>query len=434
MQGNFIIKTLAAAMIGCLSLAAHASISSNSTDGIVAIVNDEIILKSELGQAAQIVADEMKKRGTVATSEQVQAVALNELIDEKLQLGLINRAGMVVNDAIINQQLLQIAQSQGLSSLAELQSTLDGKQAGSYAALRQGLIQDASMSALWQSQVQSRVRISDEQVNAFLKSPEAARLNQSQYQLLHIRVPYLNHTASEQNYQQALTVAKQVKSALDNGKTLDQTLKTNQTKLTGELQGVDTGLINANALPANIATEVDKLAIGQTSLPLVGADGIDVIKLVDKKEQARILASEWNTSHILARVDDNQSSDMAEQKINALYQELQKGGDFAMLAATYSDDTGSAAQHGGLGWVNEGEMVAEFETVMKNTARGDYSTPFRSQFGWHILKVNDIRQKDVTEQYRRNAAREYLFTRQAPQAQEDWLQELRSGAYIKIYE
>lgn len=76
-------------------------------------------------------------------------------------------------------------------------------------------------------------------------------------------------------------------------------------------------------------------------------------------------------------------------------------------------------------------MVPEFETMMKHTAKGDFSTPFRSQFGWHILKVNDVRQHDITEQYRRNAAHEYLFLHSAPQAQEDWLQELRSSAYIK---
>ena len=125
---------------------------------------------------------------------------------------------------------------------------------------------------------------------------------------------------------------------------------------------------------------------------------------------------------------------MAEQKINALYRELQQGADFATLAATYSDDAGSAAQRGSLGWVKEGDMVPEFEAMMKQTERGDFSAPFRSQFGWHILKVDNTRQRDVTEQYRRSAAREFLFSRQAPQAQEDWLQELRSGAYIRVFE
>ena len=434
MQGKFIIKALTAAVISCASLVSQASISGNSNDGIVAVVNDEIILKSELNQATEMVAAEIQRNGGSVTQDQAQILALDELINEKLQLAIINRAGVVPNDTVINQQLLQIAQSQGLNNLAELQSKLDAERSGSYAALRASLIQDAAMQALWQNQVQSRVRITDDQIDAFLQSPESARLNQVQYRLLHIRVPYLDNTANEQNRQQAALVAERVKSSLDAGMNLDQAMQNARGNYTPELQGADTGLINVVSLPPAIAAEVDKLDIGQTSAPIVTSSGIDIVKVVNKQQQNQVIVPEWQTSHILARIDDNQSSGIAEQKINAIYQQLQQGADFETLAATYSDDAGSASQRGSLGWVNEGDMVPEFEAVMKNTAQGDFSTPFRSQFGWHILKVNDIRQRDVTEQYRRNAAREYLFSRRAPQAQEDWLQELRSSAYIKIYE
>ncbi|STY79287.1 peptidylprolyl isomerase [Moraxella catarrhalis] len=434
MQGKFIIKALTAAVISCTSLVSQASISGNSHDGIVAVVNDEIILKSELNQATELVAAEIQKNGGNVTQDQAQTLALDELINEKLQLAIINRAGVVPNDEVIDQQLLQIAQSQGVNSLSEFQSKLDAERAGSYAALRTNLIQDAAIQVLWQNQIQSRVRITDDQIDAFLNSPESARLNQVQYRLLHIRVPYLDNTASEQNRQQAALVAERVKSSLDAGMNLDQAMQNARGDYTPDLQGADTGLINAAALPPAIAAKVDKLTIGQTSTPIVTANGIDIVKVVNKQQQNQVIVPKWQTSHILARIDSNQSSDIAEQKINAIYQQLQQGADFGTLAATYSDDTGSASQHGSLGWVNEGDMVPEFETMMKHTAKGDFSTPFRSQFGWHILKVNDVRQHDITEQYRRNAAHEYLFLRSAPQAQEDWLQELRSSAYIKIYE
>ena len=433
MQGKFLNHALAVALIGCLSLTAQASISGNSTDGIVAKVNDEIILKSELKAATEIVMTELNKTGSSVTAAEAQAMALDGLINEKLQLGLINRAGMVANDTVINQQLLQVARAQGLNSLSELQTKLDAERAGSYAALRQQMIQDAALQALWQNQVQSRVRISDDQVDAFLKSPEAARLNQNQYQLLHIRVPYLNNDATDQNREQALAVAQRVKSDLDAGASLDQVLSRSRQNYALALQGADTGLLPATSIPPTILAQAANLTVGQTSAPMVTANGIDVVKLINKVEDKTIV-SEWQTSHILARVDGSQSNAMAEQKINALYRELQQGADFATLAATYSDDAGSAAQRGSLGWVKEGDMVPEFEAMMKQTERGDFSAPFRSQFGWHILKVDNTRQRDVTEQYRRSAAREFLFTRQAPQAQEDWLQELRSGAYIRVFE
>ena len=166
MQGKFIIKTLTAAVISCTSLVSQASISGNSHDGIVAVVNDEIILKSELNQATELVATEIQKRRQ-CHQDQAQTLALDELINEKLQLAIINRAGVVPNDEVIDQQLLQIAQSQGVNSLSEFQSKLDAERAGSYVALRANLIQDAAIQALWQNQIQSRVRITDDQIDAF---------------------------------------------------------------------------------------------------------------------------------------------------------------------------------------------------------------------------------------------------------------------------
>lgn len=326
MKLKFLVSSLLA--VSVWTGTAHASLSGSSTDGIVAVVNDQIILKSELNAVKSIIATQVKQQGITATDAQIQKRALDDLIDRKLQLALINRSGMVANDNVINQQILQIAQAQGINSLAELQAKLDGEKAGSYAALRQGVIENAALSAMWQTQINNRIHITDQEINSFLRSPEAAKV------------------------------------------VSDQT----------------------------------------------------------------VLVPEWQTSHMLARVDDTQSAAMAEQKINALYAELQKGANFASLAATYSDDPGSASQYGSLGWVSEGQMVPEFEEMMKKTEAGDYSAPFRSQFGWHILKVDNIRQRDVTNQYRYNAARQYLFTRQAPQAEEDWLQELRSSAYVKIYE
>lgn len=326
MKLKFLVSSLLA--VSVWTGTAHASLSGSSTDGIVAVVNDQIILKSELNAVKSIITAQVKQQGITATDAQIQKRALDDLIDRKLQLALINRSGMVANDNVINQQILQIAQAQGINSLAELQAKLDGEKAGSYAALRQGVIENAALSAMWQTQINNRIHITDQEINSFLRSPEAAKV------------------------------------------VSDQT----------------------------------------------------------------VLVPEWQTSHMLARVDDTQSAAMAEQKINALYAELQKGANFASLAATYSDDPGSASQYGSLGWVSEGQMVPEFEEMMKKTEAGDYSAPFRSQFGWHILKVDNIRQRDVTNQYRYNAARQYLFTRQAPQAEEDWLQELRSSAYVKIYE
>ncbi|TWV82031.1 peptidylprolyl isomerase [Moraxella sp. VT-16-12] len=308
-----------------IGTSAHAIGVNDSKDGVLAQVNDEIILKSEFLSAAQTLAKQYQARNISISNEQLQAQTLDELIARKLQLGIINRSGFRPDETLINRQLQQIAQSSGFNNLKDFQQHLDTQKAGSYVALRKQIIEDASLVALWQAQVAPRIKISDQEIDAFLASPEGA------------------------------------------------------------------------------------------SLPNQPA-----------------LVSEWQTSHILAKIDDSHSPAMAEQKINALYAELQQGANFKNLATTYSDDVGSATQNGSLGWVSEGQMVKEFEDVMKNTQAGDFSTPFRSQFGWHILKIDDVRQKDMSEERRRLAAKEILFNRQAPQAEEDWLQELRAGAYINL--
>lgn len=437
MQGKFLIRPLFAALlaIGTLGSAniATANISvAESTDGIIATVNDEIILKSELVAASAALAAEYRANNINATNTQIQRAALDSLITRKLQLAIINRAGVVPNETVINNQMLEIARAQGLNSLSELQQNLDGKQKGSYAALRNQLIEDAGIAALWQHQVTSRVNISDQEVNAFLNSPDAASIVQPQYHLLHVRVPY-KANANSKDKASAQKIAEQIANALSNGSSAEKALE----KAKGyepQIQTADTGFINQSALPSHIQAQVGTLSTGGVTRPIVTPTGIDVVKLIKKNDNGQVLVSEWQTSHILARVDDTQNNAMAEQKINALYGELQKGADFAELAATYSDDTGSAQQRGSLGWVSEGQMVPEFEAVMKNTEKNDYSTPFRSQFGWHILKVDNVRERDVTEQYRKNAAREMIFSRIAPQAQEDWIQEMKAAAHIEIFE
>lgn len=363
---------------------------------------------------------------------ELQKEALDLLIIRKLQLGIIKRAGFTVNDEIINRQMLQIAQEQGLNSLQALQQRLDSQQKGTYAALRKELIEEAGITALTQQQLAGRIKINNAEINAFLASPEAKALNPEQYRTTHIRVPFLSdYTLTDvQKREQAMQVAYRLKTLLEQGQTLHTAMQNARGNYGAELQGADTGYNPASSLPTELGNAISTLQIGQVSQPIITPAGVDVVQLTDKR--SAYIVPEWHTSHILVKVDANQPAELAEQKINDLYRQLQQGANFDSLAATYSDDTGSAAQRGSLGWVGTGQMVPEFEAMMKNTEKGDFSTPFTTQFGYHILKVNNIRQRDASTELRRQKAEEILFNRQAPQASEDWIQELKSSAYIKM--
>lgn len=410
--------------------------AANSTDGVIAMVNDNVILKSDLMNAiAQTQARAQAAGQPIANSPQLQSEVLNALILRELQLSFINRAGLRPDEAAINERLAQVAQAQGLSSLSELQQTLDRQQPGGYAAFRAQLIEDAAIQALQQRQINSRVRISEQDIDAFLASPEAKRLSQSEYQTIHVRVPYIDdyNRLSTAQRDEAMRVAEEVRRRLQAPNAdVTEIIKTAQGRYPVEIQGGNMGYHRASALPTELSDEIVKLNVGAVSAPLVTPEGIDIIKLADKKSSDKVIIPQWHTRHILVNVDELQSDALAEQKINDIYEQLRRGADFAALASTYSDDAGSAGRGGDLEWVSEGDMVAPFEAVMKQTSAGDFSAPFKSQFGWHILKVEGTRNFDATTQYRRNLARQALFQRLAPQAKEDWLQELRAAAYVQI--
>ncbi len=409
---------------------------ANSTDGIIALVNDNAILKSDLIDAVTQTQARAQAAGEpIANSGQLQSEVLNALILRELQLSLVNRAGIKPDEAAINQRLGQIAQSEGLDSIAALQQRLDASQAGSYATLRAQLIEDAAIQSLQQRQITSRVRISEQDIDSFLASPEAKRLNQSEYQTIHVRVPYIDDYSrlSQAQRDEALKVAQALRTRLlAPNVDVAEAVAATQGSYPIPLQGGDMGFHKAAALPTELSSEITKLDVGAVSQPLVTPEGIDIIKLANKKASDTMIIPQWNTRHILVKVDELQTDALAEQKINDLYAQLRQGAEFAGLAATYSDDPGSAGRGGSLDWVSEEDMIGPFEAIMKNTAVGDYSAPFKTQFGWHILKVDGKRQHDVSGQYRRNMARQALYQRLAPQAKEDWLQELRAGAYIQV--
>ena len=409
---------------------------ANSTDGIIALVNENAILKSDLVAAIAQTQARAKAAGEpIANSAQLQSEVLNALILRELQLSLIKRVGLNPDEAAINKRLEQIAQAEGLNSISALQQRLDSAKAGSYATLRAQLIEDAAIQALQQRQITNRVRISEQDIDAFLASPEAKRLNQSEYQTVHVRVPYIDDYSrlSESQRNDALKVAQSLRTRLlVPNVDVDAAIAASQGSYPIPLQGGDMGFHKAAALPTELSSEITKLEVGAVSAPLITPEGIDIIKLANKKASDTMLVPQWNTSHILVKVDELQTDALAEQKINDLYSQLRKGADFASLASTYSDDPGSAGRGGDLDWVGEDQMIGPFEAMMKNTAVGDYSAPFKTQFGWHILKVEGKRQQDVSDEYRRTMARQALYQRLAPQAKEDWLQELRAGAYIQV--
>ena len=406
-------------------------------DGVIAIVNDTPILRSQLDRAvAQASAQLQAQNKPVPPAQQLYPQVLDQLITKQIQLDLIKRQGLQAEENAVNAALTNLAQQNGVASLAEFQQKLDAQRAGSYQALRQKVSEDLAIQTLQQQQLASRIKISDQDVDNFLKSPESNALEKSQYRTLHIRVPFIADAAgktSDKQKKQALTVATQIAKNLQaENANIEQIMTDAQTNYNAQIQGGDMGYHVAAELPTELSKNITALEVGQVTNPIATAEGYNVIKLVDKRGGQQKIIDQWHTRHILISPSTALPADMAKQQIDTIYEKLRQGEDFATLASTYSKDPGSASNGGDLGWVSEGDMVPSFEAMMKKTSVNDYSVPFQSQFGWHILKVDEKRQKDVSDVYRKNMAREILYQRMAPQALDDWMQDLRAQAYVKI--
>ena len=416
-------------------------VTSNSQDqvidGVIAIVNDTPILRSQLDRAvAQASAQLQAQNKPVPPAQQLYPQVLDQLITKQIQLDIIKRQGLQAEENAVNAALTNLAQQNGVASLAEFQQKLDAQRAGSYQALRQKVSEDLAIQTLQQQQLASRIKISDQDVDNFLKSPESNALEKSQYRTLHIRVPFEADAAgktSDKQKKQALTVATQIAKNLQaENANIEQIMTDAQTNYNAQIQGGDMGYHVAAELPTELSKNITALEVGQVTNPIATAEGYNVIKLVDKRGGQQKIIDQWHTRHILISPSTALPADMAKQQIDTIYEKLRQGEDFATLASTYSKDPGSASNGGDLGWVSEGDMVPSFEAMMKKTSVNDYSVPFQTQFGWHILKVDEKRQKDVSDVYRKNMAREILYQRMAPQALDDWMQELRAQAYVKI--
>lgn len=418
-QLKHLMKATALAVLMSTSIPTFAQ----SNNEIVAVVDNSVILASDVMQAmAQMQQQFAAQKREVPPQPYFAQMALEQLIDRQAQLEQVKRYNVPLDEKTLNEATLAIAKQNGFKDLESFQKSIDSKQKGSYANLRANIAADLSLERVRQQQVNSRIKISDQNVANFLKTPQGQAALGTQAHVLHMRI-------SGQNAQ---AVAEQVKAALQNSNDVNEIAK-RFSQNGSDVQGADMGFRALSDIPAELSARIAPLASGQVSELIPSTDGIHVMKLLERKStEKKVIVPQYQTRHILIKTSEVVSPDMAKQMIDNLYSRLKNGEDFATLAATFSNDPGSARDGGRLGWVNLGMMVPEFESQMKATQVGQISQPFESQFGWHILQVTDTRQHDMTEEYQQRVARQILAERQFNTELDNWLREVRNNAYVEI--
>lgn len=413
----------ATALALCLSSAMTTFAIAQPKDEVVAVVDNSVILRSDLAQSVAEVTHQLKKQNKqVPPQPYLEQQALEQLILRQAQLEQVKRYNIRPDEKALNEAVLKVAHDSGSSSLEAFQQKLDAMAPNTYASLRNRIAEDLALNRLRQQIVTSRIQISDQDVKNFLNTPQGQALLGSQVHVLHLRITG-EHSAQ---------VVNQVKNELS--KTNDiQAISKKYTSADVQVEAADMGMRNLAEVPAELAARITTLQPGQTSEPITAADGVHILKLLERKGgEKKALVPQYLTRHILIQPSEVVSPENAKQMIDSLYNRLKQGEDFTVLASTFSSDPGSARDGGSLGWVSPGVMVPEFEERMKNTPVGQFSTPFQSQFGWHILQVTDTRQQDMTQEYQERMARQILGERQFDAELDSWLREIRNNAYIEV--
>lgn len=400
-------------------------------DRIVAVVNDEVILESELMEMQQTVRQQLRQRGAaVPPGEILSKQVLERLIIQRLQLQRADQVGVRVGDDALNAALKQIASNNNMN-LRQFRDVLEDD-GFSFSNFRDTIREEMIITRLRKSQVEDRVVVSDREVDNFLATQTIQDGGEVEYQLQHILVS-MPDAASPEQVQEAEQQLKKIQTLLDEGGEFSE-VAAGYSDGQNALEGGDLGWRKQGELPSLFADVVPELVVGEVSKPLRSGSGFHLVRVKDKKSQEVHLVKQTLASHILIRMTELTTTEQAEERLQQLRQRIVKGEDFAELARAHSDDTGSAIDGGSLGWTSPGVMVPEFEEKMDMLAIGEMSDVFESRFGWHLIKVFDRREQNMADEFKRNKARQQIRQRKIDEELESWLRAMRDEAYVEYRE
>ncbi len=398
-------------------------------DGIVAVVDEDVVLASELLERINLVRESMIQNKVPMPERDVfVGQVLDRLIIENIQLQEANNRGVVIDDQTLSQAVQQFAESNG-QTVEEFVVGLES-QGTSYRKFREDIRLEMTLSRLQRGMINQRISISDQDISGLLNSPFYKDFFSDEYSLGHIRLDLTDNpseTDKERLIAEADNIVKQLRGGEDFGK-----IAAAKSSSSTALDGGSLGWRRAGEIPSLFAEIALEMEIGDISDPIVSGSAVHIIKLIEKRGAGMQELSQTLVSHILIKPSEIRSDKESRDLSESIYRQLLQGSEFAALAKQYSDDPGTALNGGSLGWSEEGQFVPEFSEVMGKTETGQLSEPFLSPFGWHVLRVDDRRVQNISDEARREMAIDILFKRRFEEERQEWLKEIRDEAYVEI--
>jgi peptidyl-prolyl cis-trans isomerase SurA len=402
--------------------------SGELVDRIAAVVNEGVVLKSEVDQQIEQITERLRAQRTQLPPRNVlRQQILEQLVVQELQLQRAERMGMQVPDEMLNAQLSEMA-ARNQITLDELPTRLR-EEGISYADFRDSQRKEMLISGLQRREVVMRIVITPREVDQYLARQNAS-LEDEDFDVSHILLS-VPEAATPEQAQAVQARAQDVYRRASAGEDFARLAVANSNAQTA-LDGGALGWRRGPELPGFIAGLVAGMQPGDVSEPVRTPSGYQIVKLNDRRgSEDQVIVNQVHARHILVRPTALQDDETVRQKLAALRQRILDGEDFAGLAQTTSEDPGSSAQDGDLGWMDENGFVPEFNKTLATMNEGEISEPFKSPYGWHIAQLLGRRVQDVTEEKQRQQAYSALQASKADEELELWLRRLRDEAYIE---
>ncbi|MEE4383458.1 MAG: peptidylprolyl isomerase, partial [Pseudomonadales bacterium] len=422
-------RVLRGAAVVLLAVAAYGARGElRELDRIVAIVDDDVIMASELLERMRFIQRQFEASGrSLPPDDVLMSQLLERLVLDSLQMQMGRRAGIRVSEEELTRAVVSIAQQNGLD-LEAFQAALaqDGM---SYRDFREQIRREMVIGRVQQNRVNDRIYISPQELQNFLDSPVGRAATADDYRVGHILLS-VSGDASADAVEAAEREASEIVEELRAGADFAQ-LAVARSAGQRALDGGDLGWRKAGQLPSLFAEAVIGADVGEVLDPIRSSSGFHVVKLMDKRGAGDSTVLQTHARHILVQPSEIRSETEAEELIRALHARLEAGEDFAQLAREHSDDPGSALSGGDLGWAMPGQMVPAFDATMNATEEGELSEPFRSEFGWHVLEVLERREQDMSDEVRERQAMRILRDRRFDEELQAWLAEIREEAFVE---
>lgn len=395
---------------------------------IVAIANNDVILSSELQEAMNEIVKQLNAKGTPVPERAVLVKqVLERLVVDSLQLQIANDNGIDVSDSMLNSEIQDLAKENGVS-LTEFRDVLE-RDGYPYSKFRENLRKQLIINQVRRQMVASRIKVTDQEVDNLLATLKASGQSDIEYHLSHILVA-IPEAASPEEIQAAERRADNILVRLRNGANFSEIAISESDGQTA-LEGGDIGWRSLGQIPSLFLDSVKTMQVNDISDLIRSSGGFHIIKLLDKRGDERHLVEQTLARHILIKPDAVNTDEEVLIRMQQLEIRLRGGEDFATLARANSQDTLSAAKGGSLGWLNKGDTVPEFEDALESLEPGEISKPVKTQFGWHLVQVQERRTHDSTVDYERSKVKNLIRSRKYDEELFLWLRRLRDESYVE---